>query len=313
MESRSVAEPLQSLSSQQNSRHRSLSINNNDGNKKKKKRRRRRRRNTPKMEHKSSNVRNNLIEDVAFGHPTTSSDKSSWCFSETPPVLRPVGAQVPRAPENSTQFIMDDHENSTLFVNFDNFSTPHWEQEPPTSGGEEDPIIGTPSGTPTHPLNRDWFPFNLADFETAYQSAREDKLMAGSSQDLRAAIVSLEARAAVLSDALSASPSRLLATLQAQLLQLQEENAALRLRLFRRQQNNETTIEQKFQAPQSSSSSSTDSDSESDSTNSSSDCSESDCDTCAARRQRAVSDDEKENTRPVQLTSSQDSNTTLAQ
>ncbi|XP_064078378.1 uncharacterized protein LOC135195818 [Macrobrachium nipponense] len=294
MEARVSAEPLQGLStsssSQRNSKHRS--VNNNDANKKKKKRRRRRRR-TPKSESASE-----ITNAVALGRPTSSCDRARALYSGPPtPVLRPVGAQVPRAPENSTQFIMDDHENSTLFVNFDNFSTPQWEQEPPTSGGEEDPYIGTPSGTPTHPLNRDWFPFNLADFETAYQSAREDKMMAGSTTDLKAAIVALEARAAVLTDALSASPSRLLSTLQAQLLHLQEENAALRYRLNRYQAD-------RNHLQGSSSSSSTDSDSESDSTNSSSDCSESDCDTCAARRQRPVSaDDEKENTRPSPLPS----------
>lgn len=279
MEPRS-AEPLQSLSSQQNSRHRSS--NNNNPLKKKKKRRRRRRR-TPKS---VAVIRDE--SNVAVLSPSTS--RESWALQQGSPgpVLRPVGSQVPRAPENSTQFIMDDHENSTLFVNFDNFSTPHWEQEPPVSGAEED----TGNATPTHALTRDWFPFNAADFETAYQSAREDRLMAGSTTDLRSAIMALEARAAVLTDVLSASPSRLVSTLQAQLLQLQEENALLRQHLARRQRKRRPSR-------QSSSSSSTDSDSESDSTNSSSDCSESDCDTCAARRTRAAQgEEEKENTCP---------------
>ncbi|KAG7162691.1 uncharacterized protein LOC121873706 [Homarus americanus] len=280
MDSRS-AEPLQSLCSQQNSRHRSS--NNNNALKKKKKRRRRRRRTPKAIETKRGE------SSFAILSPTTS--RESWTLHTGPPTpaLRPVGAQVPRAPENSTQFIMDDHENSTLFVDFDNFSTPHWEQEPPVSGAEED----TGSATPTHALTRDWFPFNAADFETAYQSAREDRLMSGSRSELRAAIVALEARAAVLTDALSASPSRLLSTLQVQLLHLQEENAALRQRLARRELKRQQSLE-------SSSSSSTDSDSESDSTNSSSDCSESDCDTCAARRSAAVKEEEeKENTCPM--------------
>ncbi|XP_071546175.1 uncharacterized protein [Panulirus ornatus] len=282
MESRS-ADPLQSLRSQQNARHRSS--NNNNALKKKKKRRRRRRR-TPKgvmMMRSESNV--------SVLSPATSRDSWALHHGPTTPVLRPVGAQVPRAPENSTQFIMDDHENSALFVDFDNFSTPQWEQEPPMSGAEED----TGSATPTHLLTRDWFPFNAADFETAYQTAREDRLMAGSRSDLRTAIMALEARAAVLTDALSASPSRMISTLQAQLLQLQEENSALRQHLNRRKLKRQQNL---F----SSSSSSTDSDSESDSTNSSSDCSESDCDTCAARRRDAVKkEEEKENTCPVPI------------
>ncbi|XP_063840434.1 uncharacterized protein LOC135089114 [Scylla paramamosain] len=280
MESRS-GEPLQTLSCQHNSRLRSPTANSLL---KKKKKRRRRRRRTPKSDTVGRSEAN-----VAVGSPTSSREAWTPRQGSPAPVLRPVGAQVPRAPENSTQFIMDDHENSTLFVNFDNFSTPHWEQEPPVSGAEDE----TGGGTPTHALTRDWFPFNAADFETAYRSAREDRLMAGSSSELRAAIVALEARAAVLTDALSSSPSRIVSRLQTQLLHLQEENAILRQHLSRRNQKRRPSL-------QSSSSSSTDSDSESDSTNSSSDCSESDCDTCAARRRRAVQqqDEEKENTCP---------------
>ncbi|XP_069193783.1 uncharacterized protein [Procambarus clarkii] len=271
-------EPLQRWTP--NSRHRSSGTTSAL---KKKKKRRRRRRRTPRAVEALRGE-----SSVAILSPTTS--RESWALHHGPPtpILRPLGAQVPRAPENSTQFIMDDHENSALFVDFDNFSTPHWEQEPPVSGDEDD----TGSATPTHALTRDWFPFNAADFETAYQSAREDRLMSGSRSDLRTAIVALEARAAVLTDALSASPSRLLFTLQAQLLQLQEENAVLRQRLARQELKQQQSLE-------SSSSSSTDSDSESDSTNSSSDCSESDCATCAARRSDAVKkEEEKENTCP---------------
>lgn len=282
MEPRS-GEPLQSLSCQHNSRLRSPTANTVL---KKKKKRRRRRRRTPKSEGPGRPETN-----VAVVSPTTSREPWTPRQGSPAPVLRPVGAQVPRAPENSTQFIMDDHENSALFVDFDNFSTPHWEQEPPFSGAEDE----TGGGTPTHALTRDWFPFNAADFETEYQSAREDRLMAGSSEELRAAIVALEARAAVLTDVLSSSPSRIVSRLQNQLLELQEENSRLKLHLTRR-------TPKRRPSRQSSSSSSTDSDSESDSTNSSSDCSESDCDTCAARRRQAVQqDEEKENTCPHPL------------
>lgn len=268
------AEPLQSLSA--NARRRNASGGGGGAALKKKKKRRRRRRRTPKEEEGR----------VALVSPTAGCGEPFTPARGPPtPVLRPVGAQVPRAPENSTQFIMDDHENSALFLNFDK-STPGWEHDPPASGGEDD--LG--SATPTHAHARDWYPFNLADFESAYRSAREDRLMGGSRTDLCAAIVALEARAAVLTEALSASPSRLVATLQAQLLTLQEENAALRQRLARRRRQ---------VVPRESSSSSTDSDSESDSTNSSSDCSESDCDTCAARRSRSEREEEKENTRPA--------------
>ncbi|CAL4231864.1 unnamed protein product [Meganyctiphanes norvegica] len=240
------------------------------------------------------------------------------------PLLRPVGSAVPRAPENSTTFIMDDHENSNLFWNFrteEEFSTPQWARQTPLNSDEEDAsTYGTParpatgdatprrklpmgdgtpggSGTPVHQSS--WYPFNVEDFESAYQTAREDRLMAGSHKELRQAIAKLEARAAVLHDALSASPSHILQRLQSQLLHLQEENRSLRVMVNRRTRQQSTDRS-------SSSSSSTDSDSDSDSTS----CSESDCDTCLQRRAR---EEEKENTCPEEARSTTTTETQLTE
>lgn len=299
--------------------------NNNTSNPLKYKKKRRRRRQSRKSDGSGKSNGRSSLDSSGGGGPssrTSPTGRAKVPRSRAPatparPLLRPVGTAVPRAPENSTTFIMDDHENSNLFYNFRNgdFSTPHWAKPTPLNSDDEEaaPSYSTPArpaseaapapsrrakalgavtptysapGTPTH--NTSWYPFNAEDFESAYQTAREDRLMAGSHTDLRHAISKLEARAAVLHDALSSSPSHILQKLQSQLLQLQEENRSLRVMANRRPRQQSTDRG-------SSSSSSSDSDSDSDS----SDCSESDCDTCQARRSRAdLREEEKENTCP---------------
>lgn len=112
------------------------------------------------------------------------------------PVLRPVGAQVPRAPNNSTQFIMDDHENSSLFVHFNS------DDMLKENKSERD----CDGSSPFQPS--DWLPYNVADFEFAYQIAREDQMMNASITDLRKAILAIEEKITVTSEHLEASPSR---------------------------------------------------------------------------------------------------------
>ena len=85
--------------------HNSSRKNNTNHVKKKTKRRRRQHR---RDRHKQSRSRAGAAE----GSQTPLAERGG-------PLLRPAGTQVPRAPENSTQFIMDDHENSTLFLNFE--------------------------------------------------------------------------------------------------------------------------------------------------------------------------------------------------
>ena len=227
---------------------------NSINNQKKKKRRRRKK-----------GTAGNLQNDEVKYSPSTSPSSGSprVCRKSTQnvnvggstPVLRPAGAQVPRAPENSTQFIIDDHEDSVMYFGFEEFNNTY----------NTDNII--------------------AEFESDYKFAREEALLSLSLDDLKSHVTRLEAKASVLTDALSASPSRLLERLQSQLLYLQEENKTLRAAALKKQEHS------------SSSSSSSDSDSDSDSTSdSSSACSWSDCEECADKNRDL--DEEKENTSP---------------
>ena len=258
----------------------------NDFNSKKRKKRRRRRRGTatekltkplfiysPSTSPSSSSLRILKQSPSSFGQGIGSSSSSST------PVLRPAGAQVPRAPENSTQFIIDDHENSFMYFGFDALNN--------LDDGDEGVSKSQSESKGSSPL----FKYN-ADFESEYRSIREEEMMRCTTDELKAAIVRLEAKAAVVSDALSASPSRLLERLQVQLLALQEENKSLHAAVLKEKNKRITT----------STSSSSESDSDSDSTSeSSSACSFPGCEQCAERF-RAL-DEEKENTTPKHTSS----------
>lgn len=124
------------------------------------------------------------------------SKKRRRSYRSKVPVLRPVGAQVPRAPRNSTQFIMDDHENSSLFVHF------HSHEMLKNIEYQGDAGDGSSPFQPT-----DWLPYNMADFEWTYQTAKEDRMMNASVSDIRKAILGLEAKVSVATQLLEASPS----------------------------------------------------------------------------------------------------------
>jgi len=173
------------------------------------------------------------------------------------PVLRPTGADVPQAPQNSTQFIMDDHEGSQDFYNFD-------------ASYEED-VQQTPSITNN---------FAVTDFENVFQHAHEDSLLNSSVDDLKSDIVSLEHKCAKLRQAIAARPSVLLHTLQSLLIDLQEENKKLK------QELNETVSEHSSSHTSDSSSDSDSSDSSMSGSSSDSECSDIDCKQCLAKRNK---------------------------
>ncbi|KAF2350249.1 HEXIM protein, partial [Trinorchestia longiramus] len=124
------------------------------------------------------------------------------------PVLRPFGSQVPRAPENSTQFIMDNHENSNLFINFDSNVTSTTEDDRLRSIQLEE--------------------YAQDEFETLYRSSHEESLMNSTVVELKSAIINLETRCATLEHNIASRPSVLLDSLQSLLIKLQEENKRLR-------------------------------------------------------------------------------------
>lgn len=167
------------------------------------------------------------------------------------PLLRPAGSQVPRAPENSTQFIMDNHENSNLFYNFDSTK----------ESSEEEEVNKTPTTSNLFAVN---------DFEKAYRSAHEESIMNCNVDELKSAIVNLESRCANLQNKIAARPSILLDNLQALLIELQEENKHLK-------QENQKLVNPSHRRTSESSSSSSFSDSDS---SSDSECSRPDCEEC---------------------------------
>uniref|UniRef100_A0A023FP63 Putative hexamethylene bis-acetamide inducible 1 n=1 Tax=Amblyomma cajennense TaxID=34607 RepID=A0A023FP63_AMBCJ len=159
-------------------------------------------------------------------------------------MIRP--REVPKAPANFTQFIIDDHENCALYQSF----------EAAYPNGHSDEADGCrPTDLPTMPLGvsqtdesgeeepQSWFPagehyesldygnmmeFYEKDFEEVYSSARMDELMRLSRCEVVEMYTALERRAAELYDELhKLDPQNCLDELQRQLLRLQDENQAL--------------------------------------------------------------------------------------
>lgn len=93
-------------------------------------------------------------------------------------LLRP--AKVPKAPQNSTQFIIDDHENSAHFIDFEKgFTSP---------GARDD--VG-------------WSPYFVQDFENVYRTTREAHVIDWNHEVLVDKISSLEERVKTLEQQLS--------------------------------------------------------------------------------------------------------------
>ncbi|KAJ1530873.1 hypothetical protein ONE63_005716 [Megalurothrips usitatus] len=152
------------------------------------------------------------------------------------PSLRPI--IVPKAPENSTQFLIDDHEESSQFFNFeDNYKSPTW------CGPMDDPDAYFPADCDE---DEDAFShmYYMRDFESEYQSAREEVLLDWSRELLFDEIQKLERKARTLEELLSLrDPYKYLASLQEQLIQLQEENRRLQAALRSDRSSSHSTSE----------------------------------------------------------------------
>lgn len=135
------------------------------------------------------------------------------------PSLRPV--IVPKAPENSTQFLIDDHEDSTQFLNFEEtYKSPTW------CGPMDDPDAYFPADDDDDETFKCMH--YMRDFESEYQSAREEVLLDWPREMLFEEIQKLESKARNLEELLNMrDPYKYLANLQEQLIRLQEENRRL--------------------------------------------------------------------------------------
>ncbi|KAH9382141.1 uncharacterized protein LOC144151847 [Haemaphysalis longicornis] len=164
-------------------------------------------------------------------------------------MIRP--REVPKAPANFTQFIIDDHENCALYQSFEvayprrsersdeDEDCMHPDGDLPRtslpasqtdeSGGEEQPQSWFPSGEHYESLDYgNMVEFYEKDFEAVYSNARIDELMRLSRSEVAELYSALERRAAELWEELHrVDPQNCLDELQRQLLRLQDENSAL--------------------------------------------------------------------------------------
>lgn len=167
-------------------------------------------------------------------------------------MIRP--REVPKAPANFTQFIIDDHENCALYQSFeaayprrseeridedeDNSMQPDGDHrrtsmvhvsQTDESGEEEQPQSWFPSGEHYESLDYgNMVEFYEKDFEAVYSNARIDELMRLSRAEVAELYTALEHRAAELWEELHrVDPQNCLDELQRQLLRLQDENSAL--------------------------------------------------------------------------------------
>lgn len=162
-------------------------------------------------------------------------------------MIRPC--EVPKAPANFTQFIIDDHENCALYQSFEAaYPNGHSDGADETDcrqtdlrlqstfgvsqtdeSGEEEPQSWFPAGEHYESLDYgNMMKFYEKDFEAVYSNARMDELMRLPRCEVAEMYAALERRAAELYDELhKLDPQNCLDELQRQLLRLQDENQAL--------------------------------------------------------------------------------------
>ncbi|XP_035221027.1 uncharacterized protein LOC118193967 [Stegodyphus dumicola] len=181
------------------------------------------------------------VEDEHENHvdcesPTWDSDEDLSCDINafTDVIIRPVN--VPKAPKNSTQFIIDDHNECRLYMSFE---TPNpYSAGPPNFEGK-DCILTEPDFEDAayrdidyeyeSPQDFDNSAYYDREFELSYKSNRFDELMLLPRSQLIAAYTNLELRLKELNDELAVeNPSHILEKLQAELLELQEKHSFLK-------------------------------------------------------------------------------------
>jgi len=148
--------------------------------------------------------------------------------------LRPTNNPLINAPKNSTQFIIDDHENSNLFWNFEGPL-----QMGDEEGGNEEvvarPIAAAPPGTQQRerysPDDESfWTRYSERDFENVYETAHQEEIFGWERERIVREIASMEVRQKQLIEMLAAvDPVVYLEKLQQELLSLQEVNRELKL------------------------------------------------------------------------------------
>uniref|UniRef100_T1J856 Uncharacterized protein n=1 Tax=Strigamia maritima TaxID=126957 RepID=T1J856_STRMM len=155
------------------------------------------------------------------------------CNSSRSRILRPT--EVPKAPENSTQFIMDDHEDCNLYFSFETRIRAQSGGKKGNSincnSNEHDQFLGLQDIDFEYesPDDFDRNAFVEQDFEIIYRRAREEELSAFSREEMVRQCIELEQRALELEQQLSRiDPDIVITRLQEELLRLQEESSILK-------------------------------------------------------------------------------------
>ncbi|KAF0313269.1 hypothetical protein FJT64_001655 [Amphibalanus amphitrite] len=139
------------------------------------------------------------------------------------PILRP--RDVPRAPLNSTSFIIDDHENSAFYIDFD--AAARRSPTGPSDGSQLESSTADDEDAEEAAL-AEAEEFSRKDFENVYRRAREEELAELERPELVECVRALEARVRELEAQLTLyDPEVWVTNLQNQLLHLQEENLML--------------------------------------------------------------------------------------
>ncbi|KAG8197892.1 hypothetical protein JTE90_020271 [Oedothorax gibbosus] len=147
-------------------------------------------------------------------------------------IIRP---NAPHAPKNSTQFIIDDHNECHLYMSFEtpnpylcenaNDGTEHIISEPIG----EDPAYIDIDYQYQSPQDFDNTAYYDREFELSYKSNRFEELLRLSREELISGLQALESRLKELSDDLvKENPSPILEKLQHDLLELQEKHCELK-------------------------------------------------------------------------------------
>merc|ERR1719322_1017905 len=140
--------------------------------------------------------------------------------------IRPSNNPLLRAPKNSTQFIIDDHENSNLFWNFDSNRGHDTSKEDIESVGEESSDVQLEFGGSCFDDDSYWD----KDFESVYETAHQEQIYSWNRTRIIEEISTLEKRQKQLINMLSQiDPLIYLQKLQHELLSLQEQNRQLKL------------------------------------------------------------------------------------
>ena len=180
---------------------------------------------------------NNLM--ITNDDGTNSTAGSSSLPQQKKVYLRPSNNPLLKAPKNSTQFIIDDHENSNLFWNFNSQRDEEGGKEVESvdvgeesnDGCAKDEDFNTSAEAKISPDDDSfWTAFSERDFESVYESAHQEEIYSWNRSRILEEISVLEKKQKKLIDMLSQiDPLIYLEKLQKELVALQEQNRQLNI------------------------------------------------------------------------------------